>query len=108
MSEELKIDVWERTKGFGGQAAQAMNRRLFMQLLGYECAEGLDPARAIQLLGAALDERGASAVIYSDVNNPRGLGVLSWSEDPGDFVTRVRPSLGGPTRRVTSPTSSIG
>jgi Chlorite dismutase len=94
--EGLEVDVWERTKGFGGQPVQAMNRRLFMQLLSYECTDGLDPARAIQALGGALDENRASAVIYADVNNPRGIAVLSWSEEPADFVTRVRPSLSQP------------
>ncbi|HTV18333.1 MAG TPA: chlorite dismutase family protein [Polyangiaceae bacterium] len=96
-NEAQKIDVWERTKGHGGQPVQAMDRRLFMQLTGYECDGGLDPARAIASLGSALDERGASAVIYSDVNNPRGLAVLSWSEDPADFVTKVRPVFAHPS-----------
>jgi hypothetical protein len=95
-SESPKIDVWERTKGFGGQPVQAMNRRLFMQLLSYECRDGLDPARAVKTLGGALDENGASAVIYADVNNPHGIGLLSWSEDPSDFVSKVRPSLSHP------------
>jgi chlorite dismutase len=95
--EGLKIDVWERTKGHAGPV-QAMNRRLFMQLLGYEC-EGLDPERAIAALGGALDEQRASAVIYADVNNPRGIALLSWSEDPADFVTRVRPTLNQPALR---------
>src|SRR5688572_19870092 len=97
-TEGLKIDVWERTKGHAGPV-QAMNRRLFMQLLGYECGEGLDPDRAIATLGAALDEQRASAVIYADVNNPRGLALLSWSEEPADFVTRVRPTLSQPALR---------
>ncbi len=94
--EGLKVDVWERTKGLGGQPVQAMNRRLFMQLLSYECAEGLDPTRAINSLGGALDESRASAVIYADVNNPRGIALLSWSEDPTDFVSKVRPTLSHP------------
>src|SRR5687767_3442714 len=97
-SEGLKIDVWERTKGHAGPV-QAMNRRLFMQLVGYECTEGLDPERAIGTLGAALDETRASAVIYADMNNPRGIALLSWSEDPADFVTRVRPTLSQPALR---------
>jgi hypothetical protein len=94
--EGQQVDVWERTKGFGGQPVQAMNRRLFMQLLGYECEQGLDPARAIQTLGRSLDEAGASAVLYEDMNNPRGIALLSWSENPEDFVTKVRPAFGGP------------
>jgi chlorite dismutase len=95
-SERQKIDVWERTKGHGGQPVQAMNRRLFMQLSAYECEGGLDAARAIGSLGNVLDERGASAVIYADVNNPRGIALLSWSEDPADFISKVRPALANP------------
>jgi chlorite dismutase len=95
-NEGLKIDVWERTKGHGGQPVQAMNRRLFMQLISYECADGLDPVRATKSLGGALDELGASAVIYADVNNPRGIAILSWSEDPADFVSKVRPAFSQP------------
>lgn len=95
-SEGQKIDVWERTKGHGGQPVQAMNRRLFMQLLGYECDDRLEPTRAIASLGGALDEHRASAVIYADVNNPRGIALLSWSEDPADFVSKVRPALSQP------------
>ena len=91
-----KIDVWERTKGHGGQPVQAMNRRLFMQLVGYECEDGLDPSRAVTTLGRALDELGASAVIYADVNNPRGIALLSWGEDPTDFITKVRPAFVAP------------
>lgn len=91
-----KIDVWERTKGHGGQPVQAMNRRLFMQLVGYECEDGLDPSRAVTTLGRALDELGAGAVIYADVNNPRGIAVLSWSEDPADFIGKVRPAFVAP------------
>jgi hypothetical protein len=93
-NEGLKIDVWERTKGHGGQPVQAMNRRLFMQLIAYECGDGLDPARAVGALGKALDEHGASAVLYADVNNPRGIALLSWSEDPSDFISKVRPAFG--------------
>lgn len=103
----MTIDVWERTKGHGGQPTQAMNRRLFMQLLGYECTEGLDPERAIGTLGAALDEKGASAVIYADVNNPRGIALLSWGEEPADFVTKVRPTLSHPGLRALRPVPAL-
>jgi hypothetical protein len=95
-NEGHKIDVWERTKGHGGQPVQAMNRRLFMQLVAYECEAGLDPARAIGTLGNVLDERGATGVIYADVNNPRGIALLSWSEEPADFVSKVRPAFAHP------------
>lgn len=105
-AEGLKIDVWERTKGHGG-AIQAMNRRLFMQLLGFECGDGLDPERAIAALGGALDEQRASAVIYANVNNPRGIALLSWSDEPADFVTRIRPAVSQPSLRGLRPASSL-
>jgi chlorite dismutase len=92
-SQGSEIDVWERTKGFGGQPVQAMNRRLFMQLLAYRCEGALDPGAAVRSLGAALTESGADAVIYADVNDPRGIALLTWSEDPSHFVTHVRPAF---------------
>jgi chlorite dismutase len=33
-------------------------------------------------------------VLYEDVNNPRGIALLSFSEDPLDFTLKVRPALG--------------
>jgi hypothetical protein len=69
----------------------SLNRRLFMQLLGFECDE---PSKLVPLLGGALREQRLPSVIYEDVNHPRGLGLLTFTEDAADFVTRVRPLLG--------------
>jgi chlorite dismutase len=44
-------------------------------------------------LGEALREHGVPSVIYEDVNHPRGLALLTFSEEPADFTTRVRPLL---------------
>ncbi|MFQ5668735.1 MAG: chlorite dismutase family protein, partial [Candidatus Binatia bacterium] len=39
------------------------------------------------------------AVVYSDLNDPTGVGILTMSIDPEHFVTRVRDLLaGGPFR----------
>lgn len=89
-----EVDVWERTKGYGGAPVQQMNRRLFMQLLSYECEGGVDPAQTIARVGEQLDAAEVAGVIYADMNNPRGFAVLTWSEDPEHFVTKVRPCLG--------------
>jgi len=35
-------------------------------------------------------------VLYEDVNDPRGVGLLTFSEDPDFFLDRVRPVLNGP------------
>ena len=73
-----------------------MDRRLFMQLTVYESDKSLTPADALKNLGAALKRRNVPSVVYEDVNNPHGLGVLSWSEDPLDFATKLRPVFGDP------------
>lgn len=90
---EHEVDVWERTKGYTGPA-EAMNRRLFMQLLVFDCGPDQDSDEAIQRLAEQLTKRGIGAVIYQDVNNPYGIGLLSFSEAPADFVDAVRPAIG--------------
>jgi hypothetical protein len=93
MAEELPApDMRERGADRDGQP-QVMDRRLFFQLLAFDCTGELGPAEAVKNLGAALDRRRASALIYEDVNDPLGIAVLSLSEDPSDFVVRVRPAF---------------
>lgn len=70
-----------------------MDRRLFMQLLVFAYDGELLPSEVIPHLSEALKSRRANAVIYEDVNHPRGFGILSWTEDPKDFVTKVRPAV---------------
>jgi chlorite dismutase len=41
----------------------------------------------------ALEARRLEAVLYRDVNDPRGIGVLALSEDPALFVHDVRETL---------------
>lgn len=86
---DLGLDVRERGAPKDGQP-QFMDRRLFMQLLVLEQADGQDFE---QRLGDAVARRGAAAVVYQDVNHPRSAGLLTWSEDPSHFVERVRPAL---------------
>ncbi len=87
------VDVLEHGAPKDG-AEQSMDRRLFMQLLAFECASDVNVAEAIKNLGSALSKRGARAVIYEDVNHPSGLAVLSFSEDPKDFVEKTRLAIG--------------
>jgi chlorite dismutase len=75
----------------GDRPGEQLHTRLFMQLLVFDCDSSLSPKAAISALSDALAARGCSAVIYEDVNNPRGLGLLTWSEDPSSFVEKVRP-----------------
>lgn len=93
------VDVAERAGQHTGNP-QVLERRLFMQLLVYDCAPDVDPARAIDRAANELADRGARAVIYADVNAPHAFGVLTWSEDAADFVTKVRPALSSPGELV--------
>jgi chlorite dismutase len=86
------VDVRERGADRDGQP-QVLDARLFMQLLVYQAPPELHPLEIITLLGKALGESGVGAVIYEDVNDPHGIGVLTWSEDPADFVQKVRPVM---------------
>jgi chlorite dismutase len=85
------VDVHE----YGGKKdgeRQALDRRLFMQLLVFEAST--DPAGHARRLAEKLLEHRVSAVVYADVNAPSSLGLLTWSDDPTHFVTRVRHVLG--------------
>jgi hypothetical protein len=85
------VDVSERAGERTGNP-QVLHTRLFMQLLVFTADRG-GSSNAQRQVGAALQAHGCSAVVYDDVNDPHGVGVLSWSEDPSDFVSKVRPAL---------------
>src|SRR5919201_6365235 len=79
---EDRVDVRER-----GANQQACDRRLFMQLQAFGgCAD------AKPLVGA-LETSGIEAVLYEDVNDPRGVAVLGMAEDPAFFVGPFREQL---------------
>ena len=93
--EELPtVNVSERGAEQGGQP-QVMDRRLFMQFLAFH-ADGSGADVRGKSVVSALSERGVRGVVYDDVNDPRGLGVLTWSENPAHFVRAVRPVLADP------------
>lgn len=84
------IDVHE----YGGKKdgeRQALNRRLFMQLLVFDVPVGSDADERGRRLAERLRERKIGAVVYADTMSPRGLGLLTWGEDPARFVRDVRP-----------------
>ena len=77
-----KIDVLER-----GANQQTSARRLFAQLLVFGGCPEVKP------LVGALERGRIEGVLYADVNDPRGVGVLALSEDPAFFATRLREIL---------------
>jgi len=84
MPDEVKVEVAER-----GANGQTSNRRLFMQLQVFGgCSEP-------KALAASLERSRIEAVLYADLKDPRGVGVLTFAEDPAFLVTRAREVLGG-------------
>lgn len=87
-----QIDVNE----YGGKkdgVKQAMNRRLFMQLLVFRTKSGTADAAAAEAL-AQLKARKIPGVVYADTMDPRSAAILTWSEEPTHFVKNVRPIFG--------------
>jgi hypothetical protein len=84
----MAIDLDLREKGaFRNGERTVSDARLFMQLLGFgECH---DTAPLIQALSAA----GIEGVLYQDLNDARGIAVLTWDKDPNFFIDTARPFL---------------
>ncbi len=80
------IDIREKG-GIRDGAQQTSDRRLFMQLLAFGNAD--DTAN----LSEELEDSGMEGVLYEDANDPRGIGLLTWSDEPDFFVDKLRPFL---------------
>jgi len=81
-ADEVRVDVRER-----GANQQVTDRRLFVQLHVFGgCLDAKPLVRAVEASGI-------EAVLYHDLNDPRGVGVLGLSEDPAFFAGRLRELL---------------
>jgi chlorite dismutase len=79
-------DISEKGGMRNGQP-QRSDRRLFMQFLAF------GGCTATSALAAAAAASGVAGVLYEDVNDPRGVALLTLSEEPAFFLDRVRPLL---------------
>ncbi len=79
-------DLSEKGRDASGRVI-SMNRRLFMQLLVF------GRARDEETLVAALESAAFPATLYRDVNDPHGVGLLTWNEQPAFFVGELRAFL---------------
>jgi chlorite dismutase len=87
------IDVNEKGAERGG-SEQTSSKRLFMQLQVFGgCAEA-------GVLISEIQRREVEAVLYHDINDPKGVGILAMSEDPAFFVTEARELLNAEAFRV--------
>jgi len=83
---EKKLDMRELGSVVDG-VPQTSNKRLFCQFHAFgNCT---DPTQLIQALKAG----GIESVLYLDVNDPQGVGLLTMTENPDDFVTGIRQLL---------------
>lgn len=79
------VDISEKGKRDGRTIS--LDRRLFMQLLAF------GDVRDTQAVAEALKRSSLAGVLYEDLNDPRGIALLTFSENPEDFLTEVRPVL---------------
>ncbi len=88
MADEMSVDLDERGRARNGEP-QTLSRRLFVQLLVFGGCRDTRPL--VDLLSA----RGIHGVLYEDLNDPTGIGLLTFDEDPGYFLETVRPMVAG-------------
>jgi chlorite dismutase len=83
------LDISEQSRTRDGRSLR-LDRRLFMQFFAFgDIGESRD-------LVQALAEEGLPGVLYEDINDPNGVGLLTFSEDADFFITRVRTFLRRP------------
>jgi Chlorite dismutase len=76
---------------------QRSNERLFMQFLAFGGCASTTP------LVDALAQAKIPGVLYEDVNDAQGIGLLTFSDDPDFFLDRVRPTLHRPGFSMLEP-----
>lgn len=80
------LDLSEKGKDKAGEPTTT-NRRLFMQFLAFGNAPYTGE------LIEALAGSGVAGVLYHDLNDPQGVGLLTFSEYPDYFITEIRAFL---------------
>ena len=78
------LDIRERGAPTTDGKPQFSSRRLFLQLQVYTACS--QPEKLIEPLNAS----GLDAVLYHDLNDSDGIGLLFLTEDPADLVTKAR------------------
>lgn len=83
------VDIREKGRSTTGEIISS-DRRLFMQLMSFgECN---DSGPLIE----ALEQANISGVLYEDINDPRGVALLTFSDNPDYFIETMRGFLNRP------------
>lgn len=86
------IEVDEKAGHHTGDP-RSLASRLFMQLLVYRVDAEQHPDAVLNRAANVFEANNVPGVLYRDANDPRSIGVLTWSEQPEHFVTTVRSAL---------------
>ncbi|MGA2447142.1 MAG: chlorite dismutase family protein [Polyangiaceae bacterium] len=91
------VDVTEYGGARGG-VRQSMDTRLFMHLVVFDepRVHGEGEGDLAGSLSDVLRDGGLASIVYADVVNPRGYGLLSWNQDPARLVGTVRRLFAAP------------
>lgn len=82
------LDISEKGRTRSGEVI-SLDRRLYMQLFAFT---GCHDAAGI---AGTLQEGDVHGVLYENLNDPTGIGVLTFDESPDYFLDTVRPLLAG-------------
>lgn len=85
-SDLESVDLSEKGRGAAGEIISG-NRRLFMQFMAFGGVTDMEA------LIAALEAHRVKGVLYADINDPRGVALLTLSESPDYFLTDMRHFL---------------
>lgn len=84
--EDELVEIYELGRSAEGEVLRS-NRRLYMQLHAFgDCTD-------VDALIAALDAANLPGTLYLDINDPRGVALLTYSETPEFFLTTLRSFL---------------
>ena len=87
-AEAPVVDLSEKGRPLNG-APQTLDRRLFVQLLVF------DGCRDSRPVADLLRKQSVQGVLYDEVNDPTGIGLLTYDENPAYFLETVRPLVTG-------------
>jgi len=83
---DTKLDLSEKGRKTDGTVI-SLDKRLFMQFMAFgDCWN-------TEELKKELENSGMDLVLYADINDPYGIGLLAFSEDPDFFVNELREFL---------------
>lgn len=91
-----EVDVSEKGRSATGEVI-SLDRRLYMQFLAFGGCR--DSRRLID----GLETARVQGALYADINDPQGVGLVTFSETPDYFLTDLRTFLNQPPFNELTP-----